>query len=123
MLLSTPNIQQIEFTQGDDDIDLTFLATDDSNNPQDLTGASIAVEMLAPNGQGIVTFPNGQITIPDQTANPGQFVLNLANSGADTTSVGEGANKQVFAQIIIGGVTQTYRGNNLLTVYPPTPNQ
>lgn len=122
MLLKSQDNLPLDFTQGDD-VTLELLATDDQNNPIDLTGASLSTQILGANGQGPVTFPNSQHTLADQITNPGQFSLALANAGADTTSCGEGANKQILTTAVISAVSTTYRGNNLLTVYPPVPIQ
>jgi hypothetical protein len=122
MLLVSTNSNPIEFTQGDD-VTLALTATDDQGNPQNLTGASFATEILGPNPAGPTTFPNGQHTLLNQTTNPGQFTLALANAGADTGNCGEGSGKQILTTVVISGVSTTYRGVNLLTVYPPEPLQ
>lgn len=121
MILTTPTSQPLEFTQGDTNIVLTFLCTDDLGNPQTLTSATIEVLINGPNGSGVVTFPNSQVTILNQSTNQGQFTLELENSGADTNSCGEGSHKEIFAVVTLSGVVQTYRGVNLLTVYGPSP--
>lgn len=122
MLLVPQNGSAIEFTQGDDTT-LELLATDDSGNPIDLTGASLSTQILGANGAGPVTFPNGQHTLADQVTNPGEFSLALANAGADTTSCGEGPSKQILTTAVISAVSTTYRGLNILTVYPAVPVQ
>jgi hypothetical protein len=122
MLLTTPTGTQVEFTQGDD-VTLTFLATDDLGNPQNLTGASLSTQVLGVNIVGPIVFPNSQHTLLNQSTNTGQFTLAFANAGADTTNCAEGASKQVLTTAVIAGVQTTYRGNNLLTVYPNVPLQ
>lgn len=122
MLLASQSGNALEFTQGDD-ITLQLIATDDQNNPINLTGAALSTQVLGPNGDGVVTFPNGQHTLANQSTNPGQFALALGNAGADTTSCGEGEAKQIYTTAVIAGVSTTYRGVNILTVYPPSPAQ
>jgi hypothetical protein len=122
MLLMSQNGLPIDFTQGDD-VTLQLLATDDSGNPVNLTGASLSTQILGANGQGPVTFANSQHTLANQTTNPGQFALALGNSGADTTNCGEGANKQIITQSTISSVVTYFRGLNLLTVFAAAPNQ
>jgi hypothetical protein len=122
MLLASQTGQPIEFTQGDNPT-LSLIATDDSGNPQNLTGASLATQILGPNGVGVITFPNSQHTLGNQTTNPGTFTLALGNAGADSASCGEGPNKEIVTEAVISGVSTYYRGVNLLTVYPNVPQQ
>lgn len=122
MLLQSQSGNPLEFTQGDD-VTLQLLATDDLGNPINLTGASLSTQVMGANIVGPVTFPNAQHTLANQTTNPGQFALALGNAGADSTSCGEGNAKQVLTTAVIGGVSTTYRGTNLLTVYPAQPAQ
>lgn len=122
MLLTTPNNLPVEFTQGDD-ITLTLIATDDAGNPQVLTGASLSTQILGANTVGPISFPNSQHTLANQTTSPGQFTLLLANAGADTTSCGLGSGKQILTTAVIAGVSITYRGAGILTVYPSVPTQ
>lgn len=118
MLLQTPNQQPLEFSQGDQ-VTLSLVATDDSGNPINLTGASFSTQILGANGVGPVVFLNGQHTIV--TAASGIFTLAL--SVTDTPNCGLGLHKEIITQITIGGAPQYYRGVNLLTVYPPVPLQ
>lgn len=122
MLLAnaSPLNAQIEFTQGDI-ITLTLVATDDFGNPVNLTGVSLATQILGANIIGPVTFPNGQHAILNQTTNTGQFTLALAS--ADTASCGEGLNKQILTQATSAGASTFYRGVNILSVYAPVPVQ
>jgi hypothetical protein len=122
MLLASQSGNPLEFTQGDD-VTLQLLATDDQGNPINLTGASLSTQIMGPNVVGPVTFPNGQHTLANQTTNPGQFALALGNAGADTTSCGEGSAKQINTTAVVSGVSTTYRGVNILTVYPAPPSQ
>lgn len=122
MLLAAQNALPIEFTQGDD-LTLQLIATDDAGNPVNLTGATLSTQILGANGVGPVTFPNSQHTIANQSTNRGQFALALASAGADTTSCGEGSGKQILTTAVIAGVQTTYRGVNILTVYPVVPVQ
>lgn len=122
MILAAQNGLPIEFTQGDD-VTLSLIATDDFGNPINLTGASLVTQILGPNGNGAIGFPNSQHTLANQTTNKGQFSLALANAGADTTSCGTGPSKQIFTTAAIAGVVTTYRGVNILTVYPSSPEQ
>lgn len=122
MLLQTPDGNPVDFTQGDD-VTLSFIATDDNSNPINLTGASLSTQILGPNGLGPVTFPNSQHTLANQTTNPGQFTLALGNAGANTAACDTGSAKQILTTAIIAAVSTTYRGVNILTVYPPVPVQ
>jgi hypothetical protein len=122
MQLATQNGKAIEFTQGDD-VTLELIALDGDGNPVDLTGASLSTQVLGPNGAGVTTFPNSQHTLANQTTNRGQFALALGNVGEDTTDCGEGANKEMLTVAVISGVQTTFRGPNLLTVYPEVPVQ
>lgn len=121
MLLQIPSGNPpLEFTQGDN-IAITLIATDDLGNPQVLTGASLSSQILGVNNVGPVVFGNSQHTLANQTSNPGQFTLTLANT--DTPNCAVGANKQIITAATIAGVVTNYRGNNILTVYPPAPEQ
>lgn len=121
MLLNSQNNQKIEFTQGDVTT-LLLIATDESGNPVDLTGASLSTQILGPNGVGPVTFPNSQHTIaPDQVANRGKFTLDL--SSEDTASCGDDTAKQIITESLIAGDSVYYRGINLLTVNVNVPIQ
>lgn len=122
MQLLTQTGQPIDFTQGDD-VTLELVACDDNGNPQDLEGATLSTQILGPNGEGPVTFPNSQHTIADQETNLGQFSLDLENAGADTTSCGLGSAKQILTTAVIDGVSTTFRGVNILTVYSAQPSQ
>lgn len=117
-ILTTPNQLPLEFSQGDE-VTLELAATDDYGNPINLTGASFSTQILGANGVGPVTFPNGQHSIV--SAASGTFSLALA--ATDTPNCGLGANKQILTTITIGGSPTTYRGNNILTVYPEVPLQ
>jgi len=118
MLLETPNLQPLEFVQGNTAV-LEFVATDDQGNPQNLTGASFSTQILGANGVGPVVFPNGQHSIVSASA--GTFSLSLA--ATDTPNCGLGLHKEILTTITIGGVIQTYRGVNILTVYNDVPAQ
>lgn len=121
MLLASQDGKGIEFTQGDD-VTLHLIATDDDGNPVDLTGATLATQVQGPNGAGVVTFPNAQHTIaPDQVANRGKFDLALGNVGEDTTDCGGGAHKEIITVAVISAKQTSFRGFNLLTVYPEIP--
>lgn len=122
MRLQTQNGTKIEFTQGDD-VTLELIALDDAGNPFDLTGAQLQTQVLGPNGAGVVTFPNDQHTIADQDTNTGEFSLALGNVGEDTTDCGEGSNKEILTIAVIEAAQTTFRGPNLLTVYPEVPLQ
>ncbi len=118
MQLQTINLQPYEFTQGDT-ASLELVAVDDSGNPINLTGASFSTQILGANGVGPVIFGNSQHTVINGPL--GQFALALATG--DTANCGEGANKQIITTLTIGGVIETCRGVNLLTVYAPVPIQ
>lgn len=118
MLLQTLTGQPLEFTQGDNAV-LTLVATDDSGNPQNLTGASFSSQILGANGTGPVPFGNSQHAIV--SAINGQFTLTLANT--DTPNCGLGQYKQIITTVTIAGVVTNYRGVRILTVYPPIPVQ
>ena len=120
MLLNSQNNLPIEFTQGDTVV-LYLLATDDQGNPVSLAGATLSTQILGANGVGPVVFGNGQHTLANQTTNPGQFSLALANT--DTPNCGAGANKEIYTTAAVSGVTTTFRGVNLLTVFVPEPLQ
>jgi hypothetical protein len=110
----------IEFSQGDN-VTINLLATDDNNNPINLTGASFSTQIQGPNIVGPVTFPNGQHTLQNQTSFPGCFMLTLTQ--ANTESCGLGANKEILTEVTISGLVTYFRGENLLTVYPAIPTQ
>lgn len=120
MLLTTPNLLPLEFTQGDTPT-LTLVATDDQGNPVNLTGASLSTQIQGANSAGPIVFPNLQHTLSNQTTNPGEFVLSL--SAVDTGNCGEGLHKEIITTANIAGVITNYRGLNLLTVYNPVPIQ
>lgn len=121
MQLNSQNNQPIEFTQGDV-IVLELIATDDSGNPVDLTGATLTTQILGPNTAGVVTFPNSQHTIAsDQVANRGKFSLALASG--DTANCGDGAGKQIITEAIITSDSVYYRSPNFLTVNVNVPVQ
>lgn len=116
----TPFGVMINLTQGDT-VTLNLLATDDQFNPIDLTGATLQTEMLGPNGIGVVTFPDGQHTLADQSTNPGEFALALSSD--DTNSLGQGLHKQIVTQSNVSTAITNFHGNNILTVLPSTPLQ
>jgi hypothetical protein len=120
MLLASQTGLPLEFTEGDN-ATLSLVATDDSGNPKDLTGASLSTQILGPNGIGPLTFPNSQHTIANQTTNRGQFSLALGTG--DTAACGEGTGKQIITEASVSGVITFYRGVNILTVYPSVPLQ
>jgi hypothetical protein len=110
----------IKFTQGDQ-VTLNFTATDGLGNPIDLTGATFTTLMRGLQG-ATISFPNSQHTAnPDQINFRGQFTLDLASS--DTQSIPNGINKEIVTEIVIGGATIAYRGENILTVYLLQPRQ
>lgn len=109
----------ISFTQGDTAL-LTLTATDGSGNPIDLTGATFTTQIKGPNGI-IVSFPNSQHTILNQTTNLGQFTLAL--STLNTAACGLGSNKEILTQIVQGASTIFYHGGAILAVLPPVPLQ
>lgn len=121
MILTTPNLKPVEFSQGDTPT-LTFLATDDQGNPQDLTGYTIVLQAQGPNGSGVYSVPSIEVTLADQVATPGQFSVALV--AADTNGIGTGQHKEILAVAtnLAGNVVQ-YRGMNLLTVYSAVPIQ
>lgn len=122
MRLASQNGKKIEFTQGDD-ITLDLIVYDDDGNPFDLTGATLETQVNGPNGAGVAIFPNGQHTLANQNTNPGEFTLALGNVGEDTTDCGEGSNKEMLTIAVISAAQTTFRGPNLLTVYPEVPLQ
>lgn len=118
-LLNQPN-QVAEFTQGDTAV-LELMAVNDQGNPVDLTGATLETAMLGSNIAGVVNFQNSQHTIANQSTNRGQFFLTLSSD--DTLSVGEGRHKQILTSVAVSSTLTTFRGINILTVYPPVPIQ
>lgn len=112
--------QTIKFSQGDLTI-IDLLAVDNSGNPVNLTGAILSTQILGPNGEGPVTFPNSQHTLGNQTTNPGTFMLTLQPN--DTGSCGEGTNKQIITQSSVPENPTYFQGFNLLTVYANIPFQ
>jgi hypothetical protein len=121
MLLQNQAIgEPIEFTQGDN-VTLNLLATDDQNNPINLTGATFTTQIQGPNVVGPVSFPNNEHTLGNQTTNPGTFSLTLQQS--DTMSCGLGQNKEILTEVTISGLVTYFRGESILTVYPADPAQ
>jgi hypothetical protein len=118
MQLQTINLQPYEFTQ-DDTALLELVAVDDSGNPIDITLATFSTQILGANGVGPVVFGNSQHTIINGPL--GQFALALATG--DTANCGLGQHKQILTQLTIGGIIETCRGVNILTVYAPVPLQ
>lgn len=120
MILNSQNGLPIEFTQGDT-ATLSLIATDDQNNPINLTGATFQTQIQGANPNGPITFQNAQHTLGNQTTNPGTFTLALADT--DTPNCGEGSNKEIITQVVIAGAVTYFRGVSLLTVYPSVPLQ
>lgn len=120
MHLNSQNALPIEFTQGDI-ISLPLIATDNQGNPVNLTGYNLQTQIQGPNSIGPITFPNSQHTIADQTTSRGKFALALAS--ADTAACGEGAAKEIITEGTKAGVVTFFRGNNLLSVFPSSPEQ
>lgn len=104
------------FTQGDTVV-LQLQATDESGNPQNISGATFSSQMLGPLAVGPVTFGNAKHTIVN--AGIGSFTLNLTAN--DSASIGYGNNKDIVTSITISGAQTTYRGVGLATVWPPIP--
>lgn len=111
------NNNPIQITQGDEAV-LHLTAQDGNGDPVNLTGATFETQIKGPNGS-IATFPNSQHAI--LSALDGTFSLTL--SPDDTTSCGEGENKEILTKITIGGDPIYFHGFNVLTVYPNVPNQ
>lgn len=107
----------ISFTQGDTAV-LNLTATDGFGNPFNLTAATFVTQILGPIGV-IATFENSQHAIVSAVG--GTFTLTLASP--DTEACGLGANKQILTTVTQGGSVTTFRGVNVLTVYPSVPVQ
>lgn len=111
------NMNAIVITQGDTAL-LNLFAEDGNGGPINLTGATFTTYILSAGGV-VASFPDDQHTITD--AELGEFSLEL--SADDTTACGLGANKDIITRIVQGSSTIYYRGNGILTVYPPVPLQ
>jgi hypothetical protein len=120
MLLQNQSGGTVEFTQGDV-VTLALLATNDQGVPVNLTGASLSTQILGPNDIGTVIFPNNQHTLGNQTSAPGTFTLAL--TAANTNACGLGNNKQILTTATISSVVTTFRGEQILTVWPEVPTQ
>ena len=106
----------LSFTQGNNPVNLNLVATDGNGNPVDITGASFTTQILGPLG-AIVSIPNSQHTITNGPAGAYTVALTLAQSQACNI----GPNKDILLTAVQGSQTTTYRGQGILTVYPPVP--
>lgn len=108
----------ISFTQGDDGILLNMTATDGDGTLVDLTGATFVTQIKGP-GADLVTIPNGQHTIKNQTTHRGEYTITLLT--ANTSASGVGDYKDIVSKIVIAGVTVYYHGNGIVRVQPAPP--
>jgi hypothetical protein len=107
----------IQFSQNDT-ATLVLTASDGNGNPINITGASFSTQILGPNG-AIAVFGNAKHTIVNAVL--GQFQLALLQT--DTAQCATGSSKDIVTQITIGASSVYFRGNGIVTVYPPVPNQ
>lgn len=110
-------------TQGDSVV-FNLTATDGNGLPVDITGGVLTTYIRGPDGI-VVSFPNSQHSIKNQTTNKGQFTLTLATG--DTSGLAVGPDREVITKIVLGDDptigTTYYHGPAILTVLPPVPIQ
>ncbi len=111
----------ITITQGDDDVVLTFTATDGSGAAVDITGAVFESYVRAADGSTITFDDDKHDAAADQVTNKGKFTLTLDSD--DTESLPAGRGKEIVTKVVVGGQTIFYHGTSMLNVLSPLPER